>query len=112
MVPSTLDPQQKDRLGGHLPEEARTPHIFLSLFVYTKIIRKNNTQNFSDAIGLKQRKLPSNHLNFSPNSVFLNEKALWSLFTRWLTTGKKRLPKPRPIVSSMFSAIVLRWDTT
>ena len=33
-------------------------------------------------------------------------------FQRWLTTGKKRHLKPWPIVFSMFSAIVLRWDNT
>ena len=66
--------REKDRLGGHLPEKARTPHIFLSLFVYTKIIRKYNTQNFSDAIGLKQRKFPSNHLNFCQIAFFSMRK--------------------------------------
>ena len=66
--------REKDRFGGHLPEKARTPHIFLSLFVYTKIIRKYNTQNFSDAIGLKQRKFPSNHLNFCQIAFFSMRK--------------------------------------
>ena len=48
--------------------------VFLSLFVYTKIIRKYNTQNFSDAIGLKQRKFPSNHLNFCQIAFFSMRK--------------------------------------
>ena len=35
---------------------------------------KYNTQNFSDAIGLKQSKFPSNHLNFCQMAFFSMRK--------------------------------------
>ena len=53
---------------------------------------------FSELLGFQHRKFSSNHLNFAPNSILLNEKAHLEIITPWFNTGEKRLSLPLPIV--------------